>query len=67
MLDNLNGTPNIPDFVTPGKTSYDLRNSLITISNDIEFISKTFKNSFAILKTYNGTLQGLTDCYIARR
>lgn len=56
MLDNLNGTPNIPDFVTPGKTSYDLRSSLITISNDIEFISKTFKNSFAILKTYNGTL-----------
>jgi len=44
-----------------------LRSALIDISNDINFIQNTFKNSFAILKKYNGSMKGLTDCYIAKR
>lgn len=66
MIADLDGTPIIA-YQTPGKTSFDLRTSLLAIQQDVQVIQNTFKNSFAIFQKYNGSLNGLTNCYVAKR
>lgn len=38
MKADLNETPIIENFTTPGKAALDLRTSILDISNDFEFI-----------------------------